>query len=158
MRFAAAANSPAGSPGDVGDLRPDPRDIGDFIQHLVGDHGRFHVGDEQVLLAAGRRLDDDVERGSVESELEFGAYRGLGLVGIETVEEDVGSVLRGEPLGAAKLGAEPGQRASRRLGPGLDLGSRFGGDQRQGVAVHRGPYRPAGPERQAGRRHARKRA
>ena len=40
------------------------QELGQLVQHLVLDHGRFHVGDEQLLAPAGRRHDHRVDRRS----------------------------------------------------------------------------------------------
>ena len=69
--------------GDGGDLRLDAGIVGQLVDAFDGDHGRIHVGDEQLLAPALRRLDDHV--GGRERALQ----RGAGGIGREA-EHDVG--------------------------------------------------------------------
>ena len=47
--------------GDRGDLGFEPGIIGELVDAFLADDGRIHVGDEQPLRRAARRLDDDVD-------------------------------------------------------------------------------------------------
>ena len=51
-----------GSGGDGGDMILDADLVGQFVDAFLVDHGRIHVGDQDFLFAAGRLLNDDVER------------------------------------------------------------------------------------------------
>ena len=53
-----------GARGDAGDLLAQAQKLGQLVQHLVLDHGRFHVGHEQLLAPARRRHDHRVDRRS----------------------------------------------------------------------------------------------
>ena len=37
-------------------------EVSEFVDALLPDHGRIHVGDQQFLAPARRRLNDDVDR------------------------------------------------------------------------------------------------
>ena len=47
---------------DRRDVRLQPHIVGEFVDALLADHGRIHVGDEQRLAPRRRRLDDHVDR------------------------------------------------------------------------------------------------
>ncbi len=49
-------------PRDLGDLGPQPDEIGQFLEHLVFDDGRFQVGDEHPLAPPLAGLDHDIDR------------------------------------------------------------------------------------------------
>ena len=52
-----------GARGDAGDPVAQAEEVGELVQHLVLDHGRFHVGHQQPLAPVGGRHDDRVDAG-----------------------------------------------------------------------------------------------
>ena len=50
-----------GALGDGGDMRLQADMIGELVDAFLADHGRIHVGEEQRLAAAARRLHHDVD-------------------------------------------------------------------------------------------------
>ena len=111
-----------GAARDRGDLGLDADEIGDLVQHLIGDDGGFHVGQKQAFLPPRQALRDEVDRRPRQ-----GAARGgLGLVRVEPVEGDIAGKLGRKPGRAAEMRAQLFQRAGTlrrpripRLGPCL---------------------------------------
>ena len=86
-----------GARGDAGDLLAQAQEVGQLVQHLVLDHGRFHVGHQQLLAPAGRGTTTRVERGH-------------GQAGRRALERDVAGDFGRQPVGRADRGVLGAQR------------------------------------------------
>jgi tRNA dimethylallyltransferase len=119
--------------GDLGDFRPQLEEIGEFVEHLVLDHRRFQVGDEQPLAAVLRRLDYDID-GGIANDPPGNLFGGCGP---RAVEHKIASLVGGEPQRRAasrqRLCDHGGD--ARQRGPGA-----FGGDQGGDEAHSRASY------------------
>ena len=109
-------------PGDLGDMGAPPDEIGQFVEHLVLDDGRFEIGDEHALAAAGRRLDHDVDRGAADRP----AGSSVGRLPGDAGEAQIAGRAGGEPVRRAGERQRRGQRgdqigqATRGAGSGDD--------------------------------------
>jgi len=74
-------------------------EVGELVEHLVLDHRRFHVGDEQPLAPAVGRDEHGIDAGHTQT-----ADR-------RTLERDVAGDLGCEPVGRADVGT-PARRIS----------------------------------------------
>ena len=98
-----------GARRDAGDLVAQAEEVGQLVQHLVLDHGRFHVGHEQPLAPAGGRHDDRVDGG-----------HGDGLSALP-VERDVAGDAGRQPVGRADRGAlRRSSSTARRIAPSFE--------------------------------------
>jgi tRNA dimethylallyltransferase len=118
---------------DLGDLRPQSEEVGEFVEHLVFDDRRFHVGDEQPLAPLPRRLDHDIDRGLANDP----PGNPLGGCGFDTINHKVAGLVGSEPTRCAASGQGLGDRDSDggNGGPGA-----FGGDQGGDKAHARASY------------------
>ncbi len=96
-------------PGDLGDMGAPPNEIGQLVEHLVFDDCRFEVGDQHALAAAGRPLDQHVDRGAADRL----PGSGCGGLPIAAGEDDVAGRARGEPLGRAGNRQRCGKRGNQ---------------------------------------------
>ena len=48
--------------GDLGDMRLQPGEIGQFVDAFLADHGGIHVGEKKLLAPERCRLHDNVDR------------------------------------------------------------------------------------------------
>ncbi len=51
-----------GARRDPCDMLLHAKEIGDFVETFLGDHGRIHVGDEKLFAPAGGALNNDIDR------------------------------------------------------------------------------------------------
>jgi hypothetical protein len=84
-----------------------PDEIGQLVEHLVLDDRRLEVGDEDALAAAGRRLDQRINRGAAD-RLSGGR---LGRLPTDAGEDEVAGRAGGEPIRHAGEGQRRGQRS-----------------------------------------------
>jgi tRNA dimethylallyltransferase len=108
-------------PGDLGDLRPEPEDCPQFVEHLVFDDCRFEVGDEQPLAPAGNRLQQIVDRCLADDR----PHRPLDRRRIVGFEENVAGLHNRKPDG----GGRDFERFADRGGNARQTGIGTGGDQ-----------------------------
>ena len=73
--------------GDGGDAVADPSEIRKFVDAFLADQGRIHVRHQKALLAASKRLDDDVDRFVRNRALERGAL-GVEIPGKDKIGRD----------------------------------------------------------------------
>ena len=72
--------------GDFCDMLLQTDDGGELVDAFLADHRRIHVGEEQRLAAGRCRLDDDIDRGAVQS----GPDIGFELARVGRFREEVG--------------------------------------------------------------------
>jgi len=94
-----------GALGDGGDMLLQADEGGELVDAFLADHGRIHVGEEQRLAAGGRRLDDDVDRGTIQSNPDLG----FELACVGRFREEVGSDRAVEHGGAGDAGHGAGK-------------------------------------------------
>ncbi len=134
------------APRDLGDLRLDAGDLGELVEHLIGDDRRFHIGDEKLLAPAGGVLRQHIDRDVAPKR---DADAGIGLIGGEVIERDVANAAGGKPIARLEPCAELYQRLARYIDGAADCivaGAR--GDQGDDAFGHAGLWRGAA-ERQA---------
>jgi len=130
-------------PRQLGDLVAQAEELGELVEHLVLDDGRFHVGDEQRLAPPGARLNDDVGGEAGKIGRQTMARPGIGLVGIETLIVEIAGAAGGEPVDLADTGAQRDQRLAQR-GDGIaersgaGVGNDGGGDEGEDGVRHAG--------------------
>jgi len=97
--------------GDCGDAVVNTGGLGQFVDQLLADDGRFHVGHQQALAALSGGLSRQVERCAVEAV----ADRGLGARERQAVEGQVAGDAGCEPVRRRHARARFGERGGRRL-------------------------------------------
>ena len=99
--------------GDVGNpgaktVNLAPRQRGDFIEHFVFDHGRFHVCQQQALAAVLARLGDQVDRCAAQR----GSRGAVGGGRQDAGESEGAGNPRRQPVWPADPGAGRGERVA----------------------------------------------
>ncbi len=118
-----------GAGGDGGDFVLDADGIGELVDALLLDHGRIHVGDEQLLAPIGERHEGDID-GPAGDDVVGGLYGG-----VEFRLDDLDRDALGEPVdftANGRMDARNERRVEGRI-------SRVGDEakDRQGVLVAR---------------------
>jgi tRNA dimethylallyltransferase len=119
-------------PGDLGDARADPKDHGQFVEHLIRDDRRFEIGDEQPLAPITVRLDHDVDcSGGDDVARRFDDPRRAG-----RVDDEIAGFVGGEPDRPGRDRQRPGDGG----GEAGKVGIASAGDQGEGDAHPRWSY------------------
>jgi tRNA dimethylallyltransferase len=94
------------APGNFGDLRANPNEIREFVDHLVLDDRRFQIGDQQAFAPCRQRLNDGIDRRAADDR----AHGFLGGRWVDYVENKIAGLTRGEP---DRCGRDPGSVGDR---------------------------------------------
>lgn len=105
--------------GDFGDLGPQPEKVGEFVEHLVLDDRRLHIGNEEAFAPPRRRLDQNIDARSADR----GAGGLFDRCRVDPVKHEIAGLARRQPdrLGGNPRGAgnRLGQQRELRLGSGI---------------------------------------
>jgi hypothetical protein len=140
QRFGEVELAGHGARGDRGDGRAQAHGLGELVQHLLADDGRFQVGDQQGLAPPPGGL-----RGEVECRAPQGFVSDpLGGLRRQALERQVAGLGGRKPIGRAGLGAGRGERAGQggngRFAEARPLAAGNQGEDK----IHGSPYRRGG--------------
>ena len=118
--------------GDLGNMRANAEDQGQFVEHLVFDNRRFEIGNEEPLAPLRRRLDQDIDRGADDD----GAHGFDDRRRVQRIENKIAGLVRRKPDG---LGFDR-KRLGDRRGEVGKTGASCAGDQSEDDAHMRSSY------------------
>ncbi len=134
-----------GAFGNGGDPVLQPDEIGEFVDALLADHGRIHVGEKQLLAPVGDRLDENIDRRRAQRQAQHvgggAAIAGVGERAVGAIamsgarcERNIRRLAQRENHRLARAGQTAGARGDQfwayRLGAGgadqgCDMGHKY---------------------------------
>ena len=125
-----------GAGGDLRHARPQAQVLGHFLEHLLADDGRFHIGDQHSLATPLQGLNAEIDRAAGQRV----AQRLAAAADVNACEDQVAGAFATQPLACTDFGPRGFKGVCRFVHPGIGEGRAAMGNKQGGDVRHGGPF------------------